>query len=236
MIRLRASLEKGDAARFISHLDLVRAIERALRRSGLPVAYSEGYNPHPKLTFTAPLPLGATSVAEYMEIVLSEDIAPEEFASRLSAQLPLGLRVTEARPVAIHGTSLMAAIDTATWEAAFPAPPGGRPAVAAAVEQLLKLGTYTFVHSGKRGEREVDLRPLIDSLEVLPDRADVPVAAGEVRLLMTLAMGQRGAVRPEEVVAALADLGDFSVERGEIELKRLAMTAGRGATSPWDIV
>jgi radical SAM-linked protein len=235
MIRLRARLEKGEAARFISHLDLVRAIERALRRSGLPVAYSEGFNPHPKLTFSAPLSLGATSATEFLEIVLSEDITPDEFIAKLSAQLPLGLRVVEARPAPLHGTALMAALDTVTWEAAFPAPTGGRPAVAAAVEQLLKMGTYSIVHSGKHGDREIDLRSLIDRLEVLPDRSDVP-AAGEVRLLMTLAMGQRGAVRPEEVVAALADLGHFGIERGEIELKRLAMTAGRGATSPWDIV
>lgn len=239
MVRIRAQLHKGPEARFISHLDLLRSIERALRRTGLPVAYSEGFNPHPKITFASALPLGATSDAEYVDVVFSQPILPHEYQVALSEQLPLGLRVIEAREVAPHGPALMAAIDSAVWQVTFPAPAGGHGAVADAIERLRGQGVYLTVHSGKHGERAIDILPLIDQLEVVPCE-DWPAATpaghvpeGQVRVIMGLAMGQRGAIRPEEVIAALADLGGFAVERGDIELRRLAMS--QGAVSPWAI-
>lgn len=240
MVRIRAQLAKGPEARFISHLDLVRALERALRRTGLPVAYSEGFNPHPKIAFASALPLGATSEAEYFDVIFSEPVLPRQFELALNEQLPLGLRVIEAREVSLRGPALMAAIDVSFWEVAFPAPPGGRAAVAEAIERLLGQGACVRVHQAKHGDREIDILPLIDQIDLVPEGdSPEPAAAergdGQVRIVMGLAAGARGSVRPEEVVAALADLGGFSVERGDIELKRLAMAAGRGTISPWDV-
>lgn len=240
MVRVRAQLHKEPEARFISHLDLMRSIERALRRTGLPVAYSEGFNPHPKIAFASALPLGATSVAEYVDVVFSAPVLPRQLEAALSEQLPLGLRIVEAREVPLHGPALMAELCDSFWQVTFPAPPGGRQQVADAIERLRSLGVYIAVHSGKHGERAIDLLPLIDQLDIVPcedwpeftEAGRVP-PDGQVRLVMGLAMGQRGAVRPEEVIAALADLGKFGVERGDIELKRLAMA--KGAISPWDI-
>ncbi|MGE5559777.1 MAG: TIGR03936 family radical SAM-associated protein [Chloroflexota bacterium] len=239
MVKLRAQFSKGPEARFISHLDLMRSFERALRRTGLPVAYSEGFNPHPKIAFASAMPLGATSDAEYVDVVMTDEVSPERFRDALNRQLPLGLRIVEARVVALHGQALMAGIDTTIWQATFPAPAGGRETVAAAVERLLGQGVYMTVHQGKHGERAIDILPLIDRLDVAPC-ADWPpctaggqVPAGCVRVVMMLATGTRGAVRPEEVVAALADLGGFDVERGDIELHRVSLT--KGAVSPWDL-
>lgn len=241
MVRIRAQLAKGPEARFISHLDLVRALERALRRTGLPVAYSEGFNPHPKIAFASALPLGATSEAEYFDVIFAAPVLPRQFELALNEQLPLGLRVVEAREVPLRGPALMAAIDVSFWEVTFPAPPGGRAVVAEAIERLLRQGACVRVHQAKHGERAIDILPLIDQIDLVPDEdSPEPAAAGrvpegQVRIVMGLAAGARGSVRPEEVVAALADLGGFTVERGDIELKRLAMAAGRGTISPWDV-
>ena len=88
--RVRLRLAKDPEARFTSHLDLARALERAARRAGLPVALSEGFHPMAKLALGPPLALGATSRAEYLDVELREPLAPAEVASRLAATLPPG--------------------------------------------------------------------------------------------------------------------------------------------------
>jgi radical SAM-linked protein len=79
MQRLRVKFSRGDEIKFISNLDLMRLWQRALRRAGMPLAYSEGFNPHPRISLAAPLPLGVTGEAELMDIVLSRPVSPHFF-------------------------------------------------------------------------------------------------------------------------------------------------------------
>ena len=86
---------KGEEARWISHLDLKRTLERAMRRAALPLALTQGHNPHPKLSFGPPLPMGATGEAELLAIQLYQAMSPNEVKERFNAQLPPGLQIVE---------------------------------------------------------------------------------------------------------------------------------------------
>ena len=96
MERLSYSFARKTELAYISHLDMMRLFLRALRRSGLPIAYSQGYNPHPRLTLALPLPLGVTGSEEYGEVFFSEPLGPELFLEKLRRQLPPALELTGA--------------------------------------------------------------------------------------------------------------------------------------------
>ena len=105
--------EKVGPARFISHLDLLRTFGRAARRAGLPLAFTQGFNPHPKITFAAPLAVGISGEAEFADLELTEKIPAPFVARALSDALPEGLRVLEVRQLKGAGPALMAMVRSA---------------------------------------------------------------------------------------------------------------------------
>ena len=94
---LRIKFIRGEEVKFISHLDLMKVFERASRRANIPIAYSQGFNPHAHLIFGLPLSVGVTSQAEYADIELTEILEPESFVTRLNKELPKGLIIIEAK-------------------------------------------------------------------------------------------------------------------------------------------
>jgi radical SAM-linked protein len=111
---IRVKFIRGEEVKYISHLDLMKAFERALRRSKLPIAYSEGFNPHPKMVFGLPLSVGVTSEAEYADFEFSEDIKVSELIEILNPQLPSGLAITDAG-VKADRKNIMAEITRASY-------------------------------------------------------------------------------------------------------------------------
>ncbi|MGB9809649.1 MAG: TIGR03936 family radical SAM-associated protein [Caldanaerobacter sp.] len=101
MKRLRCKYTKGEEVKFISHLDLLRVIQRALRRADIKVALTQGFNPHPRISFGPALIVGATTEGDYMDIDLEEDISPEEFKRKMNEVLPAGIKITEVFEVDI---------------------------------------------------------------------------------------------------------------------------------------
>jgi len=97
MQRLRFRFGRGEELKYISHLDLMRLWSRALRRAGLPVAYSEGFSPHPKISLAAPLPIGVTSEAELMDITLWKPVSPHFAMKSLVPRLPRGIDLVAGR-------------------------------------------------------------------------------------------------------------------------------------------
>jgi radical SAM-linked protein len=190
--RVRITFAKGENLRYISHLDLARTWERALRRAGIPVAYSRGYHPHPKMVFAAALPLGCTGTAEVMDILLSQPMPPRRVQRGLVHCLPDGLTVMDvitvyrrapALPTLLHSADYESVIDTdQTVE-------DGRSQCAA----LLARESIPRTHRGKVR----DLRPLIDSLDV------VQMNGGRLLVRMKLAAGARGTGRLVEVLDEL---------------------------------
>lgn len=190
--RLRITFSKGENLRYISHLDLTRTWERVLRRAGMPVAYSKGYHPHPKMVFAAALPVGCTGEAEVMDILLSQPMPPRRVLRGLSPHMPNGLTAVDVTPVYESAPALPTLLHGADYESVIET---GRSIedVTRQCQTLLARGSVPRAYRGK----SYDLRPLIDALEVLK------LNGRHLLLDMRLAAGQRGTGRPEEVLDEL---------------------------------
>ncbi|MFC1799350.1 TIGR03960 family B12-binding radical SAM protein [Candidatus Eisenbacteria bacterium] len=117
-IRHRVKFAKTAEMRFTSHLDVIRAFQRGLRRAGLPVCFSTGFSPHPRMSFGPPLPLGLAGEGEYFDVLFARQPGPN-WLDRLNECLPEGLKVLEARLVGLGGPSLMRYIDAAEYSIVF---------------------------------------------------------------------------------------------------------------------
>jgi radical SAM-linked protein len=217
--RLRVCYQHGAALRFISHLDVIRTFERALRRARLPIVYSQGFSPHPRLTWAAPLALGFTSDAEMVDCLLSPPIEPTEFAERLSAQLPVALRILSVAEVPANAPTLPAALTQTRYRVCFTGAASNRvhgeepwASLERGIVCLLASENIIRPLRGKRrGHGTYDLRPLIVRLETLQ------TSQGQV-LEMTLRSQSPTVGRPEEVLDALG-YGDASVQILRLEME-----------------
>ena len=115
MQRLRIRLSRGEEIKFISHLDIMRLWERALRRAQIPLAYSEGFNPHPRISLAAPLPVGVTSEAELMDVFTIKWVSPHWFAAMINEQLPPGMEILEVYSIAPIMPSLQSMVRYAEY-------------------------------------------------------------------------------------------------------------------------
>jgi len=157
--RFRIEFGKGASMRFLSHLDLMRTWERALRRSGLPLAFTQGHHPHIKMSFGPPLPLGFRSRAEVFDLELSRPPGVD-LSERLNAVLPDGLRVTSFRPILYKTPSLMSQLEGASYRVRFP---GGFLAEAGIAPGALRMELHverTALWAERGGERWEPLRLL----------------------------------------------------------------------------
>ena len=208
-IRFRIVFEKGAALRFTSHLDLMRGWERALRRSELPLAFSQGHHPHLKMSFGPPLPLGYRSRAEVFDLEFSRPPAVD-LAERLNAVLPEGLHVLHFRPILFKTPSLMSQLEGASYRVRFPSAyvaeaglaPGDLPAVLRReVSELLARPHLVVRRRGEETSREFDARPSIAALEIGREDLDTVL---DCHLRFT----PRASVRAEEILAVLLPNGD----------------------------
>jgi radical SAM-linked protein len=215
--RFRIQFEKSAVMRFTSHLDLMRAWERTLRRSDLPLAFTQGHHPHLKMSFGPPLPLGHRSRAEVFDLEFTRPPGVD-LQERLNAVLPEGLRVLSFRPILFKTPSLMSQLEGASYRVRFPGAylqdagvaPGDL--LAALHQRITELLSREHVIVHRRSEeqaREFDARPSIVALEA--GSQEFP-ATLDAHLRFT----PRAVARPEELVALLIPTGDsrtLDVER-----------------------
>ena len=173
--------EKTEKTNYVSHLDFVRMFGRAMRRAHLPIAFSEGFNPHPLLTFALPLSVGYTSECEIIEIVLSEVLGTDEIMEKLNAVLPDGVKILSAHT----GKSNMKKLDIALYEVYPEKTPSG-------ILDFLLMKEIFIEKKTKSGIKEVDIRP---------DIKDIKVGLGKVEMI--LSAGSRANLKPEVVIAAM---------------------------------
>jgi len=119
-VRLVVKYSKGGRLKYISHLDVMRTFHRSIRRASLPVAYSQGFTPHPKMSFASALSVGLTSEGEYMDVVMDETVTPYNFRKNLNSVLPLGLSVLEVVEIDPKNKSLMSMIERASFRISLP--------------------------------------------------------------------------------------------------------------------
>lgn len=186
--KLQIRYAKRGRARFASHRDFSRAFERALRRAGVPMAMSSGFNPHPRVSFANAAPTGAATGAEYLEIGLREAVDADRVRAALDAALPDGLEVLEV--VEAPPGALADRLTASQWRITVPGL--GRETLDAAVASLLERDELQVERMTKSGLRTFDARGAVIGLEVVDD--DV--------LLLTSAH-QAPLVRPDDVLQAL---------------------------------
>jgi radical SAM-linked protein len=197
--RLRVRYAKRGRLRFTSHRDFSRAFERALVRARIPMAYSSGFNPHPRISYAGASPTGAASEAEYLEIGLAEVVEPSALSTDLDAALPDGLdvlEVVEARP-----GSLADRLEVSRWQIDLDGTPVE--VARAAVEAFLARDAVAVERMTKKGLRSFDSRAAVLGLAVTPYDAG---RSGGSRLEVVL-RHTVPAVRPDDVLTALAQVG-----------------------------
>jgi radical SAM-linked protein len=197
--KLRLRYTKRGPLRFASHRDLARALERALRRAQVPMAFSAGFSPHPKISYMGAAPTGAASEAEYFEIGLSARCDPEAVRVALDASLPPGIDVLECVEAVEGSGSLADRLDATRWRIDLPGVDTGD--LAAAVQELLSRDVVTVAKRTKNGLRDIDAREAVVGAEVT-EEAGCAILTVVVRQLTPT-------VRPDDVMAALAVVADL---------------------------
>lgn len=210
--RYRVTFTKGDALRFTGHLDLQRAWERLLRRARLPLYFSQGFNPRPKMQLAAALPLGFTGGCEKLDLWLTEPFEPADLLERLRASRPPGLEITAVEPVNLSEPALQRRVCALDYRIQLP-PSASLAQIAPRIQALLDSPSLPRKRRGK----VYDLRPLIESLHVSHDEG------GAVFLMTRLHAGEGATGRPEELLDALGiEPTAAKVERLQIVLEPLA--------------
>jgi radical SAM-linked protein len=186
-VRVRFRYEKTGKLRFISAIDLGRVWERALRKADLPIAFSEGFSPHPKISFTDALPLGYASTGEYAELTFATPIRVGPAVDVLNGAFPPGVRVRHAVEVARDAPKLAKWLRASCWDMAY----GDTATLAAAVDAVRAAETVPVARERKGPALPVDLRPAIHA---------ITVDGGLVRVILH---HREPLVRPSEVHRAL---------------------------------
>jgi len=185
--RYRVVFSKGGDLRFIGHLDLQQLFERALRRSGLPLRYSQGFSPKVRLNLASALPLGFTSTAEMMDFWLNQAVEPALIQQQLNAALPAGIRILSVAEVPNDLPSLQASLKSAEYKVSFKAEVDVS-AVNANLEDLRNKPNLIVA----RRNKQVDLKPLVEALHWEEDK-----------LYLRLSSSPEASARPDELLALL---------------------------------
>jgi radical SAM-linked protein len=209
-MRIRITFAKTSHIRFISHLDLHRSWERTFRRSDLPLAYSQGFNPRPKINLASALPLGFTSEAEIADIWLQEDLSLEQVKTCLIEQLPPGIELIQIEIVDLKAPSLQSHLEYSEFEIILLDP---YPDLNTRLREILARESIPRKRRGKT----YDLRPLILSIS--------PIESGQndqQRILLRMAARPNATGGPEELLAEL----DIPIENVLIRRTKLGFAEG----------
>ena len=212
--------EKKERLRLIGHLDLMRAMQRALRRSDLPLRYSQGFNPHILLNFAAPLSLGMPGKREIMEVPLEKPVNEKEFVAKLSSALPSDLPLVSVRAVKDEHPAPMASLTAAMYTAKMETVPEG---LADAIARFLSQNQIPAVRKTKSGMKECDLRPMIYDLALTGDT-----------LRMTLALCEKATCKPDLLLSTLFEFA--GMERPRMLITRTQMLGGEDCFMPLEML
>ena len=228
--RLRLGFSKTGSLALISHLDTLRMLERALRRSALPVSFTGGFHPLPRLQLALPLPLGVEGLGEWFDLEFVEPVDPAAVRQRLQAQLPLEFRLLSAQPVEVFGPSLSQELTAARWRIELkPALAGPAPTQAQwqqALAALMAAESLIWEDTDKKGRpRQRDCRPALLGLALAA--AATPTDGADHRAIaleLEAAIDPSGrSVRPEQLQHWLAQTLGVALELGRLQRQALVL-------------
>ncbi|MDR2182837.1 MAG: TIGR03936 family radical SAM-associated protein [Clostridiales bacterium] len=207
--RYRITFAKAGMARFIGHLDLQSLFQKAIKRAKLPVAYSEGFNPHQLLSFAAPLPLGMAGYAEILEVFMAHEVTADRLFAALDAQLPQGIAIVGIMEVPSVGKSAAAIIRMATYSITF--------------SQALDLHTIIpNVLSSQSIEVEIKSKKGVKTADIRPDIHDICIETPR-SLWAVLACGSERNLKPEILAQHILKVSGIAPEDCDISYERLAI-------------
>ncbi len=231
--RIRIQFAKNGAMALLSHLDLMRMLERGLRRSGLPVSFSGGFHPLPRVQIALALPLGVEAQGEWMDIEFTAELSANDALAQLQSVLPQGIQLLSAASVPVKGPSLATQLQAAVWTFELVCAPEAEAAPSRsqwhqALDALLSSSQLLWNDTDKKGRpRQRDCRPALLQLQLLPVKEQTPLPeshGANFRLEAAIdAMGR--SVKPVQVQRWMSDqlgqaLGLMAVSRRELQLLR----------------
>ena len=216
-----AVFEKGERIRHIGHLDIQRSVQRGLRRSGLPVAYSQGFNPHILITFASALSTGACGKREIMDVTMAEETEPQEFVARMNRAMPPEMQVKEARAIDSKHPSLMGMVRAAEYDLMIRDEAVGERLIAA-IPVMMDKESIPAMRKTKTKLTEVDIKPLI-----------LAIRGEENHIRATLVLNERESCKPQMLLEALKEAAGIEGEvRMLVTRERILGEDASGALAP----
>jgi radical SAM-linked protein len=196
MFRLRVRFCRGEELKFISHLDIIRLWVRALRRARIPLEYTEGFSPHPRISLAVPLSVGVTADNELLDISITKVVSPHWFVETVNRQLPEGMKVLEATPISPNVPSLQSQVRFTQYQVEVKTGKNEEE-IKTDIDRLLALESLPWHHERDTGRKSYDLRNLIDDIWLV----EMKPASGVMGMI--LRCDESGSGRPEQVALAL---------------------------------
>jgi len=220
-MRMLAVFEKGERIRHIGHLDIQRSVQRGLRRSGLPVAYSQGFNPHILITFASALSTGACGKREIMDVTMAEEVSAETFVERMNRAMPPEMQVSEARAMDSKHPSLMGMVRAAKYDLTIRDAEIGAQ-LTEAIPAMMAKDTIPAMRKTKTKLTEVDIKPLI-----------LAIRGDGNHIYTTLVLNERESCKPQMLLEALKEAAGIEGEvRMLVTRERILGEDGHGALVP----
>lgn len=227
---IRVKFEKIDRLKYISHLDLLRVMQRAVRRADICIEYSKGFNPHPKISFGPALAVGVSSSGEYMDLKLTYDIPERDFIQRLNNSLPKGIRMKDAMYIPDNSPSLTSVINSAIYSiGADYQPQGGE-----WEERILSFFSSEHIYiekTNKKGrKKKIDILPLIFEIK------EITATSGRLALKLILATGSDCTLKPVDLLEALKSRSGIRMDSIEIHREKLMVFKDGNYYSPFEML
>jgi radical SAM-linked protein len=221
-MRLILRYSKEERVKYISHLDLMRTLQRALRRAEIPVAFSQGFNPHPRLAFASALAVGMTSEGEYMDILLERDMEPKEFCDRMNMVLPIGIQMLEGIKVSDKMPSLMSIIERADYSIKIPSFDHSFP-IDEMLKKFLAREEIIVEKKGKKGVRKINIRGMIHHIQGMMNER------GNIILKARISTGSKENLKPDLLAQTFLEWAGLCIDNEEpMEVHRLNMYLFQG--------
>lgn len=222
-MKMRLKFKKGEPVKYISHLDLSRVFERAFRRAQLPIAFSQGFTPHPKISFCMALPVGTTSSGEYMDVDFKENISKNKVINSLNSVLPKGIRILGGEELDCKIS--LSQINCALYRIGISVETN-KQSLHDAIQKLLNTEHIITTKVTKKRTKHIDIAPLIH--DVVLDKMEVQKAL----LKMELSIGEQGNVLPQTVISELQNILGRKIEIEFIHREDMFFKNGENRISP----
>lgn len=216
-MNVRVKFRKYGNLKFIGHLDVMRYFQKAMRRAEIPVCYSEGFSPHMIMSFASPLGVGLTSDGEYMDVRVESSLSSEETVSRLNAVMAEGIEVLSWRELPDKAGNAMASVAAADYDVRFREGYVPGEGWQERFRTFMERPSITVIKEGKKGSRELDIRPWIYDWNIRGDVIFLQVSAGSAANL-----------KPELLMKAFAESDGMELSPFSLMIHRRELYADQG--------